>query len=194
MGVSLLLLLLLRLQGARGDWVPPEGNGKGLYPTGTQTVAAFTHTLCVALMADIATALGYTDDAQRYTLRLAANRKAYHAMFFNNATGAATGPLNRSSGSKRSPGSKILAPPPPPPPVRCCYSRGSQTDNVFALYIGAVPDEHINATLGMLVASIHTNNATRPWQGPGANSPPFGPGPHMNVGIFGCVAWAYLGV
>ena len=49
---------LLLLDGARGDWIPPEGNMGGPYPTPTKPISAFWHTLCVGYMAEIATAIG----------------------------------------------------------------------------------------------------------------------------------------
>eukprot|EP00937_MAST-01D_sp_MAST-1D-sp2_P006075 g6075.t1 len=127
----------LLLVGARGDWIPPEGNGRGPYPTPTAPISAFFHTLCVSYMAEIATAVGRSDDAARYTARLAKNRAAYHKKFFNNGGSALRG-------------------------ERCCYDKGSQTSNIFALHLGVVPPEHVNATLGMLVASIYDREATKP--------------------------------
>lgn len=65
----------LLLDGARGDWIPPRGSP---YPTPTEPISAFWHTLCVGYMAEIATAIGRTADAARYTARLRANQQAYH--------------------------------------------------------------------------------------------------------------------
>ena len=91
-------------------------------------------------MAEIATALGRQADATRYTTRLAANRKAYHQKFFNNREHGGTDFLHR----------------------RCCYDKGSQTSNMMALHIGAVPAEYVNATVGMLVASIRNRTSVGP--------------------------------
>ena len=91
-------------------------------------------------MAEIATAIGRQDDAARYTARLAANRKAYHQKFFNNREQGGTDLLHR----------------------RCCYDKGSQTSNMMALHLGAVPPEYVNATLGMLIASIRNRTSTSP--------------------------------
>lgn len=104
-------------------WKPATFSAE--YPTKTDTVAAFMHTLCVAHMVEIATAIGRTADAQRYTARLAANQKAYHKLFFNGDETLAVPNGTRTNA----------------PPSRCCYGLGSQTDNVFALHIGAVPIE-----------------------------------------------------
>ena len=97
---------------------------------------------------------------------------------------------------------------------RCCYDTGSQTNNIFALHIGAVPEELVNDTVAMLVASIRDRNAAHPhakpndnddaplpaaatapvepdpllpphWVQSGPPAPPFGPGAHMDCGIFG---------
>eukprot|EP00038_Savillea_parva_P007047 m.167528 g.167528 ORF g.167528 m.167528 type:complete len:1197 (+) comp12839_c0_seq1:59-3649(+) len=158
----------LLLAGARGDWVPPESQP---FHTSAVSVAAFTHTLCVSHMADIATALGRTADASRYSKRLSANRKAYHTYFFNGDT-----PSNSSTTS------------------RCCYGVGSQADNIFALQLGVVPPEHLDATLAMLTASINNHLATHPDDGvtttasqetATSDAPTWGTGPHMDVGIFG---------
>ena len=56
---------LLLLDGARGDWIPPEGNMGGPYPTPTKPISAFWHTLCVGYMAEIATAIGKRHHARR---------------------------------------------------------------------------------------------------------------------------------
>ena len=191
----------LLLTGARGDWIPPDGNEKGPYPTTPTTIAAFWHTLCVGYMAEIATAIGRTADASRYTARLEANRKAYHKTFYNGLGGEDGGAMADPEGRKR-----------------CCYDTGSQTNNVFALQIGAVPPELINSTVAMLVASLKNRSASSPhgeqqlgassslsttgtfdpklpphWiQRTGSDSDPkpiptspFGPGAHMDCGIFG---------
>ena len=144
----------LLLTGARGDWVPPEGNFNGAYPTSPVTLAAFTHTLCLAHMAEIAQALGRTSDFQRYSVRLAANKKAYHAKFYND------GVSKEGHGATSKEGDPGL--PSPVPTSRCCYGRGSQTDNVFALYLGAVPPTVVNRTVAMLVASIYNHSTTQP--------------------------------
>ena len=176
----------LLLTGARGDWIPPEGNGKGPYPTPTAPIAAFFHTLSVSYMAEIAEAIGRTDDAARYAARFEANKRAYHKKFFNGHTG--TGALG----------------------VRCCYDKGSQTSNIMALHLGLVPDDLVNATVGMLVASIRDREANKPAPlgqrpppsppqavavavdgaaaPPAASAtalPPWGSGSHMDIGIFG---------
>jgi alpha-L-rhamnosidase len=124
----------LLLTGARGDWVPPDGAVR----TQTSEVAAFSHTLCVAYMAEIAAKIGRDADSQRYKNRLAANQVAYHARFFKNTT-------------------------------TCCYGLGTQTSNVFALYIGAVPASLTDYVVKSLVASIESQPN----------------GPHLQMGIFG---------
>ena len=94
---------------------------------------------------------------------------------------------------------------------RCCYNTGSQTNNIFALYIGAVPEHLINDTVGMLVASLKDRNADHPhaitangeisedhrqlqrsdevlpphWIQDSTPPPPFGKGVHVDLGIFG---------
>ena len=181
----------LLLTGARGDWIPPEGNMGGPYPTGPVPIAAFWHTLCVGYMAEVATAIGET--SARYTARLEANGKAYHKMVYNGLGNTEAGVASDTDGK------------------RCCCDTGSQTNNVFALTIGAVPPELINSTVGMLVASIKNRFAPSPgatsastavaatatgrvfdsslplhWiQGRPGTAPPFSPGPHMDCGIFG---------
>lgn len=151
----------LLTKGARGDWIPPEGNRKGPFPTPTDTVASFFQTLCISHMADIARAIGDSAKAAWYSQRLAANRVAYHKAYFN-GMGQAT------DGAKR-----------------CCYSLGSQTANMFALHIGAVPPEHVNATISMLNASIYNRFASQqaPTSADGATV--WGPGAHVDSGIFG---------
>ena len=132
-------------------------------------------------MADIASAIGRTDDAERYTNRLARNRKAYHVKFWNQR------------------GDKI---------PKCCYDAGSDTSNIFALHIGAVPAEHVNQTVSALVASLRSWNGSSSssgGSGGGGSSrivedvdwraghreiassaaPPWGAGAHMDCGIFG---------
>eukprot|EP01047_Picozoa_sp_COSAG01_P049431 COSAG01_NODE_4901_length_4641_cov_17.028181_1_plen_255_part_00 len=186
----------LLLTGARGDWVPPEGNNGGprvnggIINTPTESISAFWHTLCVGYMAEIARAIGKSADAARYSLRLKANRAAYHTRFFNN--------LDKPGARGRG--------------KRCCYDKGSQTSNVMALHLGAVPAGIVNATVGMLVASILDRNASSlgdnstsvappeedsgvktafdpslpPYWQQGAeyqHTPVFGPGPHLDVGI-----------
>ena len=187
----------LLLTGARGDWIPPEGNMKGPWPTPPKPIAAFFHTLCVSHMADIANAIGRADDAKRYTTRLAKNQAAYHKMFYNGKAdkGAKNDEVMMTNGGLQ----------------RCCYDTGSQTNNVMALVIGAVPTPTlIKATVGMLVASIKDRNATLPsrldaplaadvrntstalskndeW---GWTPPPWGAGLHIDVGIFG-TTWIF---
>ena len=92
---------------------------------------------------------------------------------------------------------------------RCCYNTGSQTNNIFALHIGAVPEHLISDTVGMLVASLKDRNADHPhattangetpdrqlersdevlpphWIKDSAPPPPFGKGAHVDLGIFG---------
>ena len=114
----------LLLTGARGDWVPPASQK---VRTGQDIVAAFTHTLSVSYMADIAAALGEAAAAARYAARLRRNRAAFDAHFFNHHT-------------------RGDAP--------CCYGTGSQASNIFALHLGAVPGARLNATLSALVASF----------------------------------------
>lgn len=169
----------LLLDGARGDWVPPPGQA---FKCSASTLAAFTHTLCVAYMAEIATAIGRPDDAARYSARLAANRKAYHAHFFNDGSdGARDGShVDTASGHTNA----------APRATRCCYGSGSQADNVFALFIGAVPPEHVNRTVAMLTTSINNHLATKPGEVSVGHAleggdPVWGDGPHMDVGIFG---------
>lgn len=216
----------LLLDGARGDWIPPRGQ---TYPTPTEPISAFWHTLSVGYMAEIATAIGRTADAARYTARFEANRKAYHkcglsfirvvlrvilpspsranadipadlSRYFYNGLGtnSSDAPTQASPGKN---GKK-----------RCCYDTGSQTNNIFALHIGAVPEHLISDTVGMLVASLRDRNADHPGATPktGQTSgddqqienssdvlpphwirdsstppPPFGTGAHVDLGIFG---------
>lgn len=153
----------LLLQGARGDWVPPAGDGH--IHTSADVISAFMHTLSVGHMADIAAAIGRTADAQRYATRLAANRKAYHARFWNQKqTGAAAKP--------------------------CCYESGSDASNVFALHIGAVPDGLVSQTVDALVASLHNwrnrTGTTAQAEANGASPlPRWGTGAHMDCGLYG---------
>ena len=146
----------LLLHGARGDWVPPAGDRH--VGTPSDIVAAFFHSVCVAHMAEIATRLGRAADAARYAARLRANRAAFHTHFFvgDNATAA------------------------------CCYSSGSQTANILALHLGAVPDAHVNATVAALVGSIRGGDgAPSPSPPPSPPPPPWGPGAHFDLGMFG---------
>ena len=90
---------------------------------------------------------------------------------------------------------------------RCCYDTGSQTNNIFALHIGAVPEHLISDTVEMLVASLKDRNADHPhattansetsdrqlersdvaphWITDSTPPPPFGKGAHVDLGIFG---------
>jgi hypothetical protein len=138
----------LLLDGARGDWIPPEGNFKGPFPTPTPPISAFWHTLCVGYMAEIATAIERPADAARYTARLASNQEAYHAYFYNKL-----GDADRAAGADRVDGAGAK---------RCCYGTGSQTNNIFALHIGAVPPHLVNETVAMLVTSLYNRYATQP--------------------------------
>ena len=176
----------LMMQGARGDWIPPIGE---MFRTPTDSIAAFYHTMCVGFMEEIATAIGRPGDAARYSSRYAANQKAYHEKFFNHHTSTERGAPTLS---------------------RCCYDSGSQTSNVMALHIGAVPPEYINETVSMLVTSIYNHQATTPDDVSGGMAataaveehdhyrrstsaavdprppkPVWGAGPHLDVGIFG---------
>lgn len=137
----------LLLAGARGDWVPPSGQTT---KTPAEVVAAFTHTLCVSHMRDIAAALGLDDERDQYAKRLASNQKAFD-QHFKTSVDATRGESHPQQGIMHTP---------------CCYSSGSQASNLFALRIGAVPPERLNATLAALVIS-------------------FGDAPHLDVGIFG---------
>jgi hypothetical protein len=148
-------------------------------------------------MADIANAIGRVHDAKRYTTRLAKNQAAYHKMFYNGKAdkGAKNDEVMMTNGGLQ----------------RCCYDTGSQTNNVMALVIGAVPTPTlINATVGMLVASIKDRNATLPSRldaplaadvrntstalskndESGWTPPPWGAGLHIDVGIFG-TTWIF---
>jgi len=144
----------LLLTGARGDWIPPKSQAVS---THSDIVAAFTHTLSVSHMADIAAALNETDAAKRYSARLRRNRAAFDAHFFNGG-GGDTNSVEYHAAAQEG------APP-------CCYGTGSQASNVFALHIGAVPDARLNATLAALVASF----------GDATTSSPL----HLDLGIFG---------
>ena len=75
-------------------------------------------------------------------------------------------------------------------PSRCCYGVGSQSSNLFALYLGAVPDSAKQATVASLLASFNSNNSsssssssfsTTTGGGDGGTNS----GPHLDVGIFG---------
>ena len=90
-------------------------------------------------MGDIAAAIGRTGDAKRYTDRLAANRKAYHAKFWNQK--------GRGQGLDTTTTTTTTTTP-------CCYDGGGDTSNIFALHIGAVPDDLVNRTVSALVASL----------------------------------------
>lgn len=156
----------LLLQGARGDWIPPQGQ---LFHTPATSIAAFFHTLSVGYMAEIATAIGKTADAARYTARYAANQKAYHTQFHN---GNAESDVDGF------------------PKTRCCYDSGSQTSNVMALHLNVAPSAAITEkTVAMLVASIYDHAAVAPNSsssgGNVAAPDPFGAGPHVDVGITG---------
>ena len=52
----------LLLRGARGDWIPPDSQA---VHTSVDVVSAFTHTLCVGYMAEIARALNRTSEVRR---------------------------------------------------------------------------------------------------------------------------------
>jgi hypothetical protein len=142
-------------------------------------------------MAEIAHAIGRPADAARYTARLESNRKAYHTYFFNNdnndsinTRGVEQTDVNEVDSSPRG-------------ATRCCYGSGSQADNVFALFIGAVPPEHTTRTVAMLTTSINNHLATKPGDVRSSamsmereatthvGDPVWGDGPHMDVGIFG---------
>ena len=138
----------LLLAGARGDWVPPP---QQQFHVSAEEVAAFTHTLCLSYMAEIANATSQPDAAARYAARFEHNVAAYFAQFFNH---------NSSEVEKTATID---------PTSRCCFGVGAQASNVFALHLGAVPAEHLNATRSSLVQAIKT----------------FGNEPHMDVGIFG---------
>jgi hypothetical protein len=76
----------LLLDGARGDWIPPGGNGVGgkkppTSNTPTTSIAAFWHTLSVGYMHEIAEAIGRSADAARYSARLISNTKNFHKQF-----------------------------------------------------------------------------------------------------------------
>jgi hypothetical protein len=114
------------------------------------------------------------------------------ARFFYNGLGT----TDSGNSAHQSPGKK-----------RCCYDTGSQTNNIFALHIGAVPEHLINDTVGMLVASLKDRNADHPhattangeplgdneqlersdtilpphWIRDSAPPPPFGPGAHVGL-------------
>ena len=173
----------LLLSGARGDWIPPEGNGKGPFPTGTAIVAAFFHSLCLSHMAEIGAAVGQTEAAKQYQSRFTANQAAFHAHFYN----------GKDQDSTSETGEDVFG-------ARCCYDKGSQTANVFALHLGAVPSAQLNATLGMLVTSIYNRQARHPGDHTGTRDrleqrswlsrdngvpPAWGSGAHMDCGIFG---------
>jgi len=186
----------LLLDGARGDWVPPGGNGgsKSKPPTSntpTSSISAFFHTLCAGYMSEIASAIGRTSDETRYHKRLISNTAAFHKQFYNGADKA------------------------PKPGTRCCYDSGSQTSNIQALILNAVPKPLLPAVLKTFVASIHNRNAsaTPADEGtaqllaladkqslerdprrqleslrlshPPGPSPMWSGGPHMDCGIFG---------
>jgi alpha-L-rhamnosidase len=145
----------LLLTGARGDWVPPIDTA---VKTGTEPVAAFFHTLCVRHMYEMARALEFKEDEAKYGARYKRNVAAYHAKFYTGGSG------NGSS---------------------CCYESGSQTNNVFALYLGAPPTEEAkNETIQTLVESLRTHVP------PTNKSMPWAPGPHLDVGIFGAT-WIF---
>ena len=186
----------LLLDMARGDWIPPGGNGAASKPPTSNTpatsIAAFWHTLCVGYMHEIAEAIGRDADAARYSARLASNTENFHKQFYNGADKA------------------------PQPGKRCCYDSGSQTSNIQALILKAAPKELLPNVLKTFVASIHNRNASAApadestanmlaladEQSAGdprrvlessrlASSWPKGPlmywsgGPHMDCGIFG---------
>ena len=123
--------------------------------TGTKPVAAFFHTLCVKHMFEIAKALNKVAEANIYKARYARNVKAYHTYFYNRTT------------------------------TSCCYETGSQTNNMFALFLNIPPTDDIkSATIQSLVKSIHTHIP------PSSKSKAWEPGPHLDMGIFG-TTWIF---
>merc|ERR1712032_392743 len=66
---------------------------------------------------------------------------------------------------------------------------------MYALYLGVVPSGAVNATIGMLIASMYNRTATT-WSPrsrvprPSGGSPGWGSGPHLDVGIFG-TTWMF---
>jgi hypothetical protein len=75
----------------------------------------------------------------------------------------AQGEQGEERGDYSTDGASQLGPAPPPQaPPRCCYDNGAQAANLFALYLGAVPPEYVDATVGMLAAAIRNRTATVP--------------------------------
>ena len=75
-------------------------------------------------------------DAARYSARLKSNTENFHKQFYNGADKA------------------------PKPGTRCCYDSGSQTSNIQALILNAVPSGLQPSVLKTFVASIHNRNAS----------------------------------
>ena len=122
------------------------------------------------------------DQTCRFAARFQHNAAAYHTKFFNNdvtshAEHAITNAANGGDGNDSSSSA----------PSRCCYGVGAQASNIFALMIGAVPEEHHNATASALVDAINSKASGGGGAGGGATSPssPSTTAPHMDVGIFG---------
>ena len=160
------------MTGARGDWIPPPDT---FLKTPTDEVSAFYHTLVLSYMSEIAGALQLSPEAAHYAERFKQNQNAYHQHFYNQ---------KRFSRHLSSP----LA-----SPSRCCYGLGSQTSNIMALYIDAVPTTLVNETLNTLVASIY-NHTFSPQESrriqtdskgnvnnPPAPLPKWGSGPHLDM-------------
>ena len=172
----------LLLTGARGDWVPPDGQP---YSTPAAEVSAFTHLLCMAYMAEIGEAVGDSEASADYKRRVNAGRAAYHAHFFNDLPGGMD--LVTSDQGVADSGREGMRGSATRPARRCCYGLGSQTSNIFALYIGATPTSLVNRTATALAQAIANRTAGGDATGGG---PPFGPGPHLDIGIFG-TTWVF---
>jgi hypothetical protein len=143
----------LLLRGARGDWLPPLSQ---TLHTPKELVAAFSHTLAVGFMADIAVAIGLPSEAMKYAARLSSNRRAFHVHFANeskpttNNTAAASAAATTTPSSSSSTASFSTR----GGGGTCCYASGSQASNALALRLGAVPADRVNATLSALVRSF----------------------------------------
>lgn len=116
-----------------GDWIDAGGH---ITPPGS--VTSFYYVLAFEYMAEIASALGLTADAAKYTAQHAAGQRAYHTRYYN-ATARGYTPV-------------AAAP------------RGSQTANAMALALGAPPDAATAAIIADALAwdvnTLRTNHTS----------------------------------
>ena len=123
-----------------GDWMgfDPESRNSGSSSlTPQSSVTAFVHVLAMEYMSTIASALGNTADAAKWTKLHKHGQEMYHLRYFN----ASVGGYSPCIGGMAPPGMSSHNPK-EPMSNRSCHgtsSRGSQTSNAMALALGAPP-------------------------------------------------------